>query len=174
MRELHHWVPLPFIEVSHFLGSIVGVALLIVARGLYRKLDSAWWLATSLIATGMLCSLMKGFDYEEAILLGFVLVCCSLIVSSFIAKDICCTNDFRLVGYPQSRWLSCVRYGWVRSRSSTWSISTNFGGSFPLEAMHQDFFAQASVLSRFFSAFRFGNYRNKRLEYSMMRWKARC
>jgi phosphatidylglycerol lysyltransferase len=74
VRGLHHWVPLPFIEVSHFLGSIAGAALLIVARGLYRKLDSAWWIATFLIATGIFTSLIKGFDYEEAILLGFVFV----------------------------------------------------------------------------------------------------
>lgn len=102
VRELHHWVPLPFIEVSHFLGSIVGVALLIVARGLYRKLDSAWWLATSLIATGMLCSLMKGFDYEEAILLGFVLVVLFFNRKQFYRKGYLLHQRFSL------SWISAI------------------------------------------------------------------
>ncbi len=102
VRELYHWVPLPFIEVSHFLGSIVGVALLIVARGLYRKLDSAWWLATSLIATGMLCSLMKGFDYEEAILLGFVLVVLFFNRKQFYRKGYLLHQRFSL------SWISAI------------------------------------------------------------------
>ena len=32
VRGLYHWIPLPFIEVSHFAGSLIGAALLIVAQ----------------------------------------------------------------------------------------------------------------------------------------------
>lgn len=71
---LREWLPLPFIEVSHFLGSLVGAAMLVVARGLQRKLDSAWWMAMSLSVIGIFTSLFKGADFEEAILLGFVLL----------------------------------------------------------------------------------------------------
>ncbi len=65
-------VPLPILEFSHLLGSAVGVALLILANGLYRRLDGAWWITVWLLGAGCLASLLKGFDYEEAIILGMV------------------------------------------------------------------------------------------------------
>ncbi len=41
---LRRVVPLPILELSHLLGSAVGVGLLVIAHGLYRRLDAAWWL----------------------------------------------------------------------------------------------------------------------------------
>ncbi|EAQ82316.1 bifunctional lysylphosphatidylglycerol flippase/synthetase MprF [Blastopirellula marina] len=73
ITELKHYLPLPFLEASHFLGSVAGAALLLTARGLQLKLDSAWWAATLLLAAGIVTSLLKGFDYEAAILLSLVL-----------------------------------------------------------------------------------------------------
>lgn len=64
---------LPVIEVSHFLASLVGAALLVVARGLQRRLNAAWWLAAGLLASGALLSLLKGWDFEEAFVLSAVL-----------------------------------------------------------------------------------------------------
>ena len=64
---------LPVIEVSHFLASLVGAALLVVARGLQRRLDAAWWLAVGLLAAGALLSLAKGWDFEEAGVLALAL-----------------------------------------------------------------------------------------------------
>ena len=69
---LHHFVPLPIIETSHFLASLVGAALLLLARGLQRRLDAAYLLALGLLGAGVLLSLAKGFDYEEAIVLGVI------------------------------------------------------------------------------------------------------
>lgn len=66
-------IPLPVLEVSHFLGSLVGVGLLLLARGLQRRLDAAYVLAAVLLAAGIVFSLLKGFDYEEAILLTLML-----------------------------------------------------------------------------------------------------
>lgn len=86
VRFLRSWLPLPFIEVSHFLGSLVGAAMLVVARGLQRKLDSAWWIATSLSVVGIATSLVKGFDYEEATLLAMVLVVLILSRKRFYRK----------------------------------------------------------------------------------------
>lgn len=60
---------LPVIEVSHFLASLVGAALLVVARGLQRRLNAAWWIAAVLLAAGALLSLLKGWDFEEALVL---------------------------------------------------------------------------------------------------------
>jgi phosphatidylglycerol lysyltransferase len=70
---LNDFLPLPVIEMSHFLGSIIGVGLLILARGLYRRLDAAYHLTAALLTAGILFSLLKGFDFEEAILLTIML-----------------------------------------------------------------------------------------------------
>jgi phosphatidylglycerol lysyltransferase len=71
---LRHVVPLPILELSHLLGSAVGLGLLVLANALYRRLDAAWWLTVWLLCAGILLSLLKGFDYEEAIILGLVVV----------------------------------------------------------------------------------------------------
>src|SRR6202789_4493545 len=67
---LRNVVPLSVLELSHLLGSIVGVGLLIIAHGLYRRLHTAWWITIWLLCAGILLSLLKGFDYEEATVLG--------------------------------------------------------------------------------------------------------
>jgi phosphatidylglycerol lysyltransferase len=71
---LRRVVPLPILELSHLLGSAVGVALMVLANGLYRRLDAAWWLTIWLLCAGILLSLLKGFDYEEATILSAVVV----------------------------------------------------------------------------------------------------
>jgi phosphatidylglycerol lysyltransferase len=74
LESLRQIVPLPILELSHLLGSVVGVGLLVLANGLYRRLDAAWWLTIWLLCAGVLVSLLKGFDYEEALILGAVIV----------------------------------------------------------------------------------------------------
>jgi phosphatidylglycerol lysyltransferase len=70
---LTNFFPLLFIEITHFLGSLVGAGLLLLARGLQRRIDAAYILASALLASGVLFSLLKGFDYEEAIALSVML-----------------------------------------------------------------------------------------------------
>ncbi|QRN93839.1 bifunctional lysylphosphatidylglycerol flippase/synthetase MprF [Archangium violaceum] len=62
-------VPLPLLEVSHFLGSLAGISLVLLARGLQRRLDGAYVLTEVLLVAGAVFSLVKGVDYEEATLL---------------------------------------------------------------------------------------------------------
>ena len=69
MEWLADMLPLGVVELSHLAGSAVGVGLLILARGLYRRLDGAWWLTQILIVVGIIAQLLKGVDYEEATLL---------------------------------------------------------------------------------------------------------
>lgn len=59
-------LPLAAIETSHVAASMVGTALMLVAPGLYRRLDGASVLARALLVGGVLFSLGKGLDYEEA------------------------------------------------------------------------------------------------------------
>jgi phosphatidylglycerol lysyltransferase len=71
---LKDFLPLPVMELSHFLGSIIGVTLLLLARGILKRIDSAYVLTTVLLGAGIVFSLMKGFDYEEAIILSVMLM----------------------------------------------------------------------------------------------------
>jgi phosphatidylglycerol lysyltransferase len=71
---LRNFVPLSVLELSHLLGSVVGVGLLIIAHGLYRRLHTAWWITIWLLCAGILLSLLKGFDYEEATVLALVVI----------------------------------------------------------------------------------------------------
>lgn len=72
---LREYLPLPLVEISHFLSSVAGVALLIVARGLQRRVNAAWWAAVVLSICGVIFSILKGGDYEEATVMGFLLAC---------------------------------------------------------------------------------------------------
>ena len=66
-------VPLPFLELSHFLGSLCGIALVLLARGIQRRLDAAYHLTIAFLGAGILFSLFKGFDYEESLILAVIL-----------------------------------------------------------------------------------------------------
>jgi phosphatidylglycerol lysyltransferase len=66
MIDLADIVPLPLIEASNVAASLVGTTLLLLAPGLYRRLDGAFVAARALLIAGALFSLGKGVDYEEA------------------------------------------------------------------------------------------------------------
>ncbi|HEX2637498.1 MAG TPA: bifunctional lysylphosphatidylglycerol flippase/synthetase MprF [Gemmatimonadales bacterium] len=66
-------LPLGVIEVSHLLGSMAGVGLLVLAWALWHRLDAAYSLTVVLLAVGIGASLLKGGDWEEATVLAIVL-----------------------------------------------------------------------------------------------------
>jgi len=74
LRLLDKILPLPLIEASHLTGSIVGLTLLLLARGLQRRVDSAYVMTLVLLGIGGVVSLLKGLDYEEAFLLFTLLL----------------------------------------------------------------------------------------------------
>ncbi len=53
-------LPAGTIDISHFLGSLIGTALLLVARGLQRRLDGAWVAACGLLAAASITSVLHG------------------------------------------------------------------------------------------------------------------
>jgi phosphatidylglycerol lysyltransferase len=67
---LRAFVPLPLVEAAHAVASLTGLALLVLATGLWRRLDGAWRLSIALMIGGALFSLLKGFDWEEALVLS--------------------------------------------------------------------------------------------------------
>lgn len=67
-------IPLPVMEISHFFSSLAGVFLLILAYGLKRRLNAAYPMSIVLLSAGIVFSILKGFDYEEAVILTIMLV----------------------------------------------------------------------------------------------------
>jgi phosphatidylglycerol lysyltransferase len=86
IRMLTDVLPLGFVEFSHFIASMVGVALLILGWALRRRLDAAWGLTVALLCVGIISSLLKGLDYEEAAALTAVLLVILPARSAFYRK----------------------------------------------------------------------------------------
>jgi len=63
LLELH--VPLPLVEASHFIGSVAGFAMLVIARGLFHRLDAAWWAAFLLALIAAVLAMPKGIAVSE-------------------------------------------------------------------------------------------------------------
>ncbi|UTH43618.1 bifunctional lysylphosphatidylglycerol flippase/synthetase MprF [Loktanella salsilacus] len=70
---LEDLLPLGLVETSHLLASVAGVLLLIVARGLYRRMARAWFISMALLASGLVLSLLKGAELENAMALALAL-----------------------------------------------------------------------------------------------------
>ncbi len=66
MQWLGRLFPLAIIEASHFLGSIVGTALIMVAWGLARRVRFAFDLTVLLILMGVPLALLRGLDFVAA------------------------------------------------------------------------------------------------------------
>ncbi len=67
LGALREVLPLSFVEASHLAGSVVGVLLILVSRGLFRKLYRAWVVAMVLMVAGFIASLTRGLDIHEAL-----------------------------------------------------------------------------------------------------------
>jgi phosphatidylglycerol lysyltransferase len=128
---LRRVVPLPIVELSHFFGSITGAALLLLARGLQRRLDAAYQITVGVLGVGILFQLFKGGDFEEAIILAVMLF--SLVASRrhFYRKAALLNEGFGpgwivaiLMVVMSSAWLGFFSYKHVEySRDLWWHFS---------------------------------------------------
>ena len=64
--------PLFLIEISHFLSSILGLVLVLLAFGLRRRLDAAWVATVVVMAIAAVLALLKGFNWPETTALGLL------------------------------------------------------------------------------------------------------
>ena len=62
-------VPLPALELSHFLASLAGLGLVLLASALQNRLDAAYLLSVVLLGAGAVLALLRGLHWEEAIVL---------------------------------------------------------------------------------------------------------
>ena len=87
MNALAQVAPLLVIELSHFLASLIGLFLLVVAVGLWRKHEGAFVAAIVLLIVGAVLALLRGLDYEEASLLGAVAIGLFLCRAAFVRQS---------------------------------------------------------------------------------------
>ena len=66
-------LPLGIIELSHFAASLAGAGLVVLAWAIRRRLDAAYTLTIATLVIGIVASLLKGLDWEEAVALTLVL-----------------------------------------------------------------------------------------------------
>ncbi|HYD46356.1 MAG TPA: bifunctional lysylphosphatidylglycerol flippase/synthetase MprF [Phenylobacterium sp.] len=57
--------PVILIEISHFVSSIFGLVLVLLAFGLRARLDAAWAATLAILALAAPNTLLKGFNWEE-------------------------------------------------------------------------------------------------------------
>ncbi|MFZ5670800.1 MAG: GNAT family N-acetyltransferase [Pseudomonadota bacterium] len=73
--ELLKVTPALLIETSHFLSSILGLLLVLLAFGLKARLDAAWTATMIALLAAALLAPFKGFNWEEAaVLIGCILM----------------------------------------------------------------------------------------------------
>ena len=68
------FLPLPVVEGAHFLASILGLMLVVIARGLAQRLDGAWWGALIVALLALALSLAKAVAVYEAALLAILVL----------------------------------------------------------------------------------------------------
>jgi phosphatidylglycerol lysyltransferase len=73
LRWLSMWIPLPIVELSHFMDNLAGVMLLILARGVERRLDVAYHLTIGMLIAGIVLSVLRALDIEQALVLSLML-----------------------------------------------------------------------------------------------------
>ncbi len=127
LRIIARLIPLPVLELSHLLGSVFGFGLLIVARGLQRRLRSAYRITTILLVAGVVASLLKGLDYEEALILSVILVFLRLTEDQFYRHGSLLDQRFTpawvamiLMALAASIWVGIFSYRNVEYSDQLW------------------------------------------------------
>lgn len=134
MQWLQHFIPLPVMEMSHFLASLVGAALMVLAHSLQRRIDMAYMLTMGLLVFGILFSLLKGADYEEAIFLSLMLLALIPCKQEFHRKASLFSRQFStgwlsmiIIVIFSSIWLGTFSFRNVEYQSELWWQFTLLG-----------------------------------------------
>lgn len=102
LHWLSNFIPLPVLELSHLMGSLVGVLLLFLARGIYLKLDAAWYGALILLALAILSSVLTASGWVKVVALLIIFVCILISHRYFYRKS----SLFELS--PEPFWLISI------------------------------------------------------------------
>jgi phosphatidylglycerol lysyltransferase len=112
MAWLSAYFPLTLIEMTHFLGSVVGAWLLILAWGVQRRLDGAYHLTAILLAAGALLATVRGGGVLHAGGLLFVLFVLWAARGEFFRRATLTSEPFTL---PWAAAMAAVLFatGWL-------------------------------------------------------------
>jgi phosphatidylglycerol lysyltransferase len=95
-------MPLPLLEASHFTASLTGLLLLVLSQAIARRVDAAFYITAGALVFGSIASLLKGGDYEEALVLALVL-------AALVSARRHFTRRARILERPFSpRWLAAI------------------------------------------------------------------
>ena len=131
--DLLRFTPAVLIEVSHFLSSVLGLVIVLLAFGLRARLDAAWTATLVAMLLAALLAPFKGFNWEEAA----VLIACILVMLPL--------HD----GFPRQARLSRMEVtpGWLFSAAAVllgagllgwWSFAHADYGDMPVWRVVQD------------------------------------
>jgi len=124
---LSDMIPVSFVEASHIAGSVAGLLLIVISRGLYRKLHRAWIIAMALMIAGILASLLKGLDWQEAVGLALTTGILWAFRSAFYRASV--NSVFRLNGawmvslgalLAAITWVGFIAFNHVEYRDTLW------------------------------------------------------
>jgi len=131
LHERIHWLrffmPLPIMELSHLAGSVAGLVLLFLSRAVRNRIDAAYYASIAMLAVGIVASLAKGFDYEEALILTVMLVAFVPTRRHFYRRSALLQLDFSLewltligIILLGSIWLGFFSYQHVEYSNELW------------------------------------------------------
>ncbi len=106
---LNEFLPISFLEGSHFAVAIIGALLLVLARSLQRRVESGYYLVLVLLGLGVLGSFFKGFDYQEALILLVIFAALLFSRGYFPRKGSIFQQSFPAV------WIAAVLSVWLGS-----------------------------------------------------------
>lgn len=93
LHTLSMYVPGALTRASEALTLVIGVLLVLLARGLHKRKRRAWRMTVLLLLGSVVLHLLKGLDVEEALVAVGLLVALLLVHEDFYAK-----------GDPRTRW----------------------------------------------------------------------
>ena len=74
LKLLEDFLPLEIIEISHLLGGVVGMVLILVSFALWQRVNAAFWLASLLFLVGAVISFIQTLDYDRVFILLLVFI----------------------------------------------------------------------------------------------------
>lgn len=95
-------VSLPLLEMSHLLSSAIGAGLIIVARGLYRRLRRAWLASVLLLGGAIVASLIQGGSALPLFIMGLLAALACLSRAEFFRGSRLLDQQF------DRRWISDI------------------------------------------------------------------
>lgn len=134
MQWLQVFLPLPVIEMSHFLASLIGAGLMVLARSLQRRIEGAYQFTVGLLIFGIIFTLLRGADYEEASILAFMLLVLIPCKGEFHRKTSVMTKGFSpgwvvmiALVFISAIWLGTFSYRNIAYQKDVWWQFTLLG-----------------------------------------------